>query len=192
MLYKRKLISSVQFRNDYNDCTAITKTVFEWIRVVFAAIIIFVLVFSFIFRISEVLVIDSNNKKFSVNLLLSSYGYYPCIGDSVAVDTKNGICTATLLAYEGQSIITYTENSEIALDYVLVNDKTYPDAKELEKIYGRIITIPDNCVMVIYDDCCSEKLCGTEIIRTDNIIGKVDSIVYPIEYLGKGIDAVKR
>ena len=191
MLYNKKYKSSVQIRNDCNDRFAITKTVFEWIRVVIAAIIISVFVFSFIFRISEI-VIDSDNKKISLSILLSSYGYYPDIGDDIAVNTENGICIAKVLAQEGQSIIAYTESSEFALDYVLVDSKIYPDAEEFEKIYGSIITVPDDCIMVIYNDCCTVKSRKTEIICTENIVGKVNSVLYPIEYLGKDIDAVKR
>lgn len=185
----RKHKTAVQCRNDCNDRVAVTKTVFEWFHIVFVSVAIVVFVFSFVYGISEVSVVSSDNEKISLYVLISKYGYSLKNGDNIVVSCENENYSAIVLAQSGQCIVADKTKDEIILDGKSIDEKVYPSAEDFEKSFGTILTLPDNCVMVGYND---EKSNNFEIITVERIIGKAKVVVYPFEYRGESPDDVKR
>lgn len=189
MPFNKKHTTAIQYLNDCSDRIAVTKTVFEWFRVVFAVAAAGIIFFSSVYRIPEICVISADNTEKFVNVLVSVYGYSPENGDNVAVMCEKKTYSATVLAQSGQYISVNTRNDEIAVDYVLSDKKLYPSAEELEKAFGRNTTVPNGCVLVKYNDNKSEKL---GIVSEENIIGKINTVLYPVEYFGKSVEDIKR
>ncbi len=186
MLQKQDCKNIVQYVNDTNDNFALTKTVFEWFRTVFVTFAILTIIFSFIFRVTEVSIF-TENKEISVTVLALSNGYRPNIGDNVVVYNKNGNYIAVVLAYDGQVVTANSKNNEISVDFVVCDSRLFPNANLFEEKYGDFVTVPEGKVLVK----CDGKN-NTEIISLKDIAGKVNSVIYPINYLGKNISDIKR
>lgn len=183
MQYNQKHKSALRKYNDADDNTAITRTAFEWLYFVIIVVLIAGFVFSFVFRISEISLKD--NKKVSV--LVSSLGYRACSGDEVVIRNNNIRYKAQVIAVGGQTVTT-NENSDIALDGVLMKN-IHPNG--LGELCGSKMKIPDGYVLAASDDLSGNGTYRAELVSENNIYGKINSVVYPIRYFNKSVDDVR-
>lgn len=185
MKHSRKHRSSQRFNNDLNDKTDIIKSIFEWFGFVIIVVTLAGLVFSFVFRISEVNLKDDEN----VSVIVSSIGYSAGFGDEVAVRNDNSVYTAYVIALSGQNVTTY-DNYDIAVDGVLM--KNIHQVKSIRELCGNKMKIPDGYVLILSDNSDKSKKYKAELVSEDSIFGKVYTIVYPIKYFGKTVNNVRK
>ncbi|MDD6489132.1 MAG: hypothetical protein PUG48_04885 [Clostridia bacterium] len=183
MQYNQKHKSALHKYIDADDNTAITRTTFEWFYFVIIVVLISGFVFSFVFRISEISLRE--NEKISV--LVSSFGYRACTGDEVVVRNKNTGYKAHIIAVGGQTITTY--GYDFAVDGVL--PENIHQANGVSELCGNKMKIPDGYVLTASDDLSGNGTYTAELIKEDNIYGKIHSVIYPIKYFNKSVDDVR-
>lgn len=188
MSYKVKRKSAVQCRNDYNDRIALTKSTFEWFYAVVITVLIAGFVFSFVFRICFI----AEKNKEAVGLMLSADTSRPITGDNIVVSNNGKQYIAKMIADEGQKIIADSKNSEFSVDFVQIKYISQSTVEELEKLCDGNMSVPDGYAVVLtYLDYSENNHLTAQLIKTGQISGKIHSVLYPIVYFGKSVNAVR-
>lgn len=171
-----------------SDMIAIKKTVFEWFGFIFVMAVTVCLFFSFVFRICEVSVYSENQEKISFDILVCSYRYEPEVFDNVVILSKNGNKYAKIIAVGNQKVKIDLYNNIVSVDNVIIDAENCPSAKDISKKFGKEIIVPDKYALIQYNNC-NEKV--FETVSYKDILGRADTIIYPVEFWRKNIEDIK-
>ena len=168
-----------------------TKSCFEWVEAIITSIVIVVLLFTFLFRVVNVVgrsmedTIHSDDK-----VLLTNLFYEPENGDVVVISRAQHFeepIIKRVIATEGQSLKIDFNTGDVYVDGVLL-DEPYIKTPTTDNEGGEIPeVVPEGYVFVMGDnrgdsmDSRSEKI---GLIDKRNIIGKAQYIVFPFDRIG--------
>lgn len=168
-----------------------TKSCFEWVEAIITSIVIVVLLFTFLFRVVNVIghsmedTIHSDDK-----VLLTNLFYEPENGDVVVISRAQHFgepIIKRVIATEGQSLKIDFNTGDVYVDGVLL-DEPYIKTPTTDNEGGEIPeVVPDGYVFVMGDnrgdsmDSRSEQI---GLIDKRNIIGKAQYIVFPFNRIG--------
>jgi signal peptidase I len=164
---------------------------FEWVEAVVTAIIVIVLVFTFVFRVVSVSgpsmedTIQNNDK-----VILTNFNYQPKNGDIVVVTHAkdfNEPIIKRVIAVEGQTIKIDFSTGNVFVDGQLLNEP-YIKNKTINSEGGKIPdVIPAGYVFVMGDNRQNSKDSRSSqigIIDKKTILGKAEFVVFPFDRIG--------
>lgn len=169
--------------------TGFTKACFEWVESLIPALIISVLLLTFVFRLVTVNGISMENTLFhNDKLIVRNFFYKPSNGDIVVVGPvwglDNHIIIKRVIATEGQTLDINFDTGDITVDGNVL-DEPYIKERTRLKEGGEIPkVIPKGYVFVMGDnrnhstDSRSYKL---GLVSKDMIVGKAEFIVSPLD-----------
>ena len=173
-----------------NKSSAIT-SVYEWANSIIVAVIIVVLLLTFVFRLINIKgnsMVDTLQN--SDKVIITNFMYEPKVGDIVVIPENNEYHSEPIIkriiALEGQEVyIDYTTN-EVYVDSILleedyVSSRTISTAGESELS----LTVGEGEVFVLGDN--REKSLDSRkfgCVKVDDIIGKAQFVVFPFNHFG--------
>lgn len=178
-----------------NKKESFLSSLYDWIEVVSISVIIVIMIFTFVARLSTV---DGDSMYPTLidgeRLIVSDLFYSPENGDIVVLQEKNAFFTSPLvkriIAQEGQTIEFDYENWGVYVDGEKLTEPYIN--RELEKAmknYGSpdSITVPEGHIFVMGDNRnhstdSRDSLVG--FVEYDEIIGKVVFRIFPFSRIG--------
>lgn len=178
-----------------NKKESFLSSLYDWIEVVSISVIIVIMIFTFVARLSTV---DGDSMYPTLidgeRLIVSDLFYSPENGDIVVLQEKNAFFTSPLvkriIAQEGQTIDFDYENWGVYVDGVKLTEPYIN--RELEKAmknYGSpdSVTVPEGHIFVMGDNRnhstdSRDSLVG--FVEYDEIIGKVVFRLFPFSRIG--------
>lgn len=179
----------------------IVKSVFEWLDVVVASLVVVVLVFTFVFRI---VAIDGDSMLPTLHeaerVIISDLFYEPKRGDIVVV-SRNMNNSADLKSYQQPIIkrVIATEGQTVDIDFnkgvVYVDGVALEENYTLEPTYRKLdfdgpVRVKENCVFVLGDnrndslDSRSSSIGDNGMIDEKYILGRAVFRVFPLNKFG--------
>ena len=173
---------------------------FEWLEILVSALILLVILFTFVFKLVTIDGESMENTLFDQErVIISNIGYEPKYGDIVVISrNQNNIVTSggsgpiikRIIATEGQTVdIDFTEGV-VYVDGVALEE---PYTKEPTYARSNItfpVTVPENCVFVLGDNRNNSTDSRSTLIGEDGmidcryILGKVVCRVLPVDKFG--------
>lgn len=173
---------------------------FEWVESIVTALIIVVVIFTFLFRIVTVSG-DSMlpNLKDSYRLILSSFVYLPKQGDIVVISHTAGLnepIIKRIIALPGQKIDFDKSTGTVLVDGKSLNESAYIQNGITQIPMGTIEnptltfpqTVPAGHVFVLGDNrpiSEDSRYVRVGMIDEKSIIGKAELIIFPFNHIGK-------
>ena len=164
------------------------RILFDWLEEIIFAVVIVVVVFSFLFRVVTVQG-TSMETTFSGGdkLIVSSFIYPIKQGDViVAVDVLEDPIIKRVIATEGQTVDIDNETGSVYVDGVKLDESAYTEnGITYVRGGGRLqfpAVVPENCVFVLGDNRVVSKDSRFEdvgMISLDHILGKAELQVFP-------------
>lgn len=164
------------------------RILFDWLEEIIFAVVIVVVVFSFLFRVVTVQG-TSMETTFSGGdkLIVSSFIYQIKQGDViVAVDVLEDPIIKRVIAIEGQTVDIDNETGSVYVDGVKLDESAYTEnGITYVRGGGRLqfpAVVPENCVFVLGDNRVVSKDSRFEdvgMISLDHILGKAELQVFP-------------
>ena len=163
----------------------------EWVECIASAVILVVLLSTFVFRLITVDGASMMNTLQDGNRVVISHLFYqPAQDDIVVFSTHvdgNQTFIKRIIATEGQTVDIDYESDTIYIDGV-----PYADGHAAQDMYaiGDIafpVTVPDGCVFVMGDNRNHSKdsrFSDVGMIATDQILGRLIVRIYPFDVLG--------
>lgn len=179
----------------------IVKSVFEWLDVVVASLVVVVLVFTFVFRI---VAIDGDSMLPTLHeaerVIISDLFYEPKRGDIVVV-SRNMNNSADSKSYQQPIIkrVIATEGQTVDIDFnkgvVFVDGVALEENYTLEPTYRKLdfdgpVRVKENCVFVLGDnrndslDSRSSSIGDNGMIDEKYILGRAVLRVFPLNKFG--------
>lgn len=161
---------------------------FEWLQAIISAVVIVVLLLTFVFRLVDVdglsmfETLHDHDKVFVTSLL-----YEPQPGDIVVIshgqEYKDPIIKR-VIATEGQSIQIDYDKGQVIVDGVIIDEPYLSEAMEYKAVFDNPIPdiVPEGMIFVMGDnrnnslDSRSQRV---GLIHKDDIIGKAQAVVFP-------------
>ena len=185
-----------------NDKKTLTKEIFEWIEVVVSALLVVVLVFTFIFRVANIVGDSMQNTFFEgQKVVITNWFYTPKAGDVVVV-SRNAKNSGTTTDDNGPIIkrVIATEGQQVNIDFA--TGTVYVDGVALEEPYTKTPTnlkgdvdfpryVPEGHVFCLGDnrneslDSRFSSIGDEGMIDTRYILGKVALRILPLSEFGK-------
>ncbi len=161
---------------------------YDWLEEIIFAVVIVVVVFSFLFRVVTVQGTSMENT-FSGGdkLIVSSFIYKIKPGDViVAVDVLEDPIIKRVIATEGQEVYIDNETGSVYVDGEKLDESAYTqNGITYARGGGRLVfpaVVPENCVFVLGDNRIVSKDSRFEdvgMISYDHILGKAEFQVFP-------------
>lgn len=161
---------------------------FEWLQAIISAVVIVVLLLTFVFRLVDVdglsmfETLHDHDKVFVTSLL-----YEPKDGDIVVIshgqEYKDPIIKR-VIATEGQTIKIDYDKGQVIVDGVVLNEPYIHEIMEYKAVFDNPVpdVVPEDMVFVMGDnrnnslDSRSQRV---GLIHKDDIIGKAQAVVFP-------------
>lgn len=161
---------------------------YEWIHSIIVAIVIVVLLLTFVFRLVNIKgtsMVDTLHNQDKV--IITNFMYEPKVGDIVVFPADEKVNTPIIkrvIALEGQQVyIDYTAQ-EVYVDGILLKeDYVYSPMAAVEKDLS--VTVGEGQVFVLGDNrlkSLDSRSFGCK--NVDDIIGKAQFIIYPFDRFG--------
>lgn len=174
------------------DSISITSFVFEWANAFMVALIVVVLLLTFIFR--QVTVSGSSMSDTLTDgdrLIISSFMYKPQYGDIVVISHGENYSEPIIkrvIATEGQALVINYKTHEVSVDGVIL-DETYikGDTYKLKNPIDIPDKIPEGYVFVMGDNregSLDSRSTDIGLIPVENIIGKAEIRIFPFANFG--------
>ncbi len=178
-----------------NPKSNFTLSCFEWIEALIPALIVIMIVFTFLFR-----VITVNGPSMLPNLkdgnkvLVSCLNNHPTRGDIVVIDAKgvalHEVIVKRVIATEGQTVNIDFESGTVSVDGVALDESTYIKNGITKNQYDLTFpqTVPAGHVFVLGDNrTISDDSRSSDVGMIDRryIIGTVEFMIAPIKNFGK-------
>ena len=153
---------------------------FEWAQTLISAVLLVVVVFTFVLRTVVVDGSSMNPTLYEGNTLIASRLFYePKFGDIVVISQPNSHekrLIKRVIATEGQTVFVDTENNIIYVDGEAVDDSFL--GEPMNAIYGNEgpVVVPEGCVYVCGDNrnaSFDSRSPGLGFVRTDYISGRI-------------------
>lgn len=175
--------------------SSFSKSCFEWMQAIISAIIIVVLVLTFVFRMVEVSGDSMENTLLSEDkVVVTNLFYTPEPGDIVVIshgEYYNKPIIKRVIAVAGQTLSIDFDTGEVVVDGVTLNE-TYIKNPTTRRGNAEIPeVIPEGKVFVLGDNrevSQDSRYTSIGLIPVENIIGKAQCIVFPFDRLGKLYD----
>ncbi len=188
--------------NEVKDKKALTKEIFEWLEVIISALVVVVVIFTFIFRIATIVGDSMQNTFFEgQKVVITNWFYTPKAGDVVVVSRNvensgaatedNGPIIKRVIATEGQQVNIDFMNGIVYVDGVALDE---PYTKTPTNMQGDVqfpVYVPEGHVFCLGDNRNESldsrfSLIGNEgMIDTRYILGKVTLRILPLSDFGK-------
>ncbi len=189
--------SVVEQSEEKTKSSGLKLQIFDWLDVLVSAILVVVLIFTFVFRVATV-VGDSMENSFFENekLVLSNVFYEPKYGDVVIIsrNADNSVSTDTDLPIIKRVIAVEYQTVDINFATGVV----YVDGKALDEPYTKTptnvkhdidfpVTVPKGCVFVLGDnrnlslDSRSSRIGEDGMIDKRYILGRVLLRIFPFD-----------
>ena len=167
---------------------------FEWVEEIIIAVVVVVLMFSFIMRVVTVKG-DSMLPNYQENdkLIISNMFYQPQAGDVVVLsDVLSEPIIKRIIAVEGQTVDIDNATGTVYVDGEALDESAYTEngitvALGTDKLQFPQ-TVPEDCVFVLGDNrVLSEDSRFSEVgmVSEDKILGEVKIRIYPFDRFGK-------
>lgn len=173
---------------------------FEWVESIITALIIVVILFTFLFRIVTVSG-DSMvpNLKDNYRLVLSSFLYHPKQGDIVVITHTAGLhepIIKRVIALPGQKVDINNTTGTVSVDGKTLDESAYiqngitrtSDSSSDNPVMKFPAIVPKGCVFVLGDNrTISEDSRYQKVGMIDEryILGKAEIILFPFSHIGK-------
>lgn len=182
---------------------SIKRDIFEWLDVVVMALIVVVLVFSFVFRVATIEG-DSmlNTLTEGDRVVISDFNYTPKAGDIVVISRNADNSVEGTLTSQGPIIkrVIATENQTVDIDFS--KGIVYVDGVALKEDYTSTLTtrkedlefpaiVPKGCIFVLGDnravslDSRSSEIGENGMIDTRYVLGHAVFRVFPFNKVGR-------
>lgn len=163
---------------------------FEWLQAIISALVIVVLLLTFVFRLVDVdglsmyETLHDHDKVFVTSLL-----YEPHDGDIVVIShgqEYNKPIIKRVIATAGQTIKIDYDKGHVIVDGVIIDEPYIREAMEYKEVFDNPIpdVVPEGMVFVMGDnrnnslDSRSQRV---GLINKDDIIGKAQAVVFPFD-----------
>ena len=174
------------------ESISVTSFIFEWANAFMVALIVVVLLLTFVFRqvtVSGSSMTDTLSDK--DRLIISSFMYKPQYGDIVVIshgENYSDPIIKRVIATEGQSLSINYETGEVSVDGVILEEK-YIKGKTIRLRNSLEIPekIPEGYVFVMGDNregSLDSRSTDIGLIPVENIIGKAELRIYPLSKFG--------
>ena len=179
------------------ESISVTSFIFEWANAFMVALIVVVLLLTFVFRqvtVSGSSMTDTLSDK--DRLIISSFMYKPQYGDIVVIshgENYSDPIIKRVIATEGQSLSINYETGEVSVDGVILEEK-YIKGKTIRLRNSLEIPekIPEGYVFVMGDNregSLDSRSTDIGLIPVENIIGKAELRIYPLAKFGSVYDS---
>ena len=174
--------------------SGITNTLYEWGHSIIAAVVVVVILLTFVFRLVN---IDGPAMKNTLQnddkVIITNFMYTPEVGDIVVIPASEQYpkpIIKRIIALEGQQVyIDYTKN-EVYVDGILLKedyvsseiDVDNPDSLEVTSLS---LTVPEGEAFVMGDNR-AQSLDSRRFgcIKAADIIGKAQFVIFPFNHFG--------
>ena len=174
------------------ESISVTSFIFEWANAFMVALIVVVLLLTFVFRqvtVSGTSMTDTLNDK--DRLIISSFMYTPQYGDIVVIshgENYSDPIIKRVIATEGQSLSINYDTGEVSVDGVIL-DETYIKGTTIKLRNPTEIPdkIPAGYVFVMGDNregSLDSRSAEIGLIPVENIIGKAEVRIFPLDKFG--------
>ncbi len=184
--------SKEEYEIDEEESISITSFVFEWANAFMVALIVVVLLLTFVFR--QVTVSGTSMTDTLADgdrLIISSFMYTPQYGDIIVVshgENYSDPIIKRVIATEGQALSINYQTGDVSVDGVILDEKyikgnTIPLKNPLD-IPDKI---PEGYVFVMGDNregSLDSRSNDIGLIPVENIIGKAELRIFPISGFG--------
>ncbi len=179
--------------NEQIERTEFTKSCFEWVESLIPALIISILILTFVFRLVTVNGISMENTLFHGDkLIVRNLFYKPSNGDIVVVGPVWGldehIIIKRIIATSGQTFDINFDTGEVTVDGVVLDEPYIKEPTRLKEGGEIPNVIPEGYVFVMGDNrnhSSDSRSYKVGLISEDQIIGKAEFIVKPFDRIGK-------
>ena len=174
--------------------SGITNTLYEWGHSIIAAVVVVVILLTFVFRLvnidgrSMVNTLQNDDK-----VIITNFMYTPEVGDIVVIPASDQYpkpIIKRIIALEGQQVyINYIKN-EVYVDGILLKEdyvssetvNNNPDSLEATSLS---LTVPEGEAFVMGDNR-AESLDSRRLgcVKTADIIGKAQFVIFPFNHFG--------
>lgn len=168
--------------------------VFEWVQSMMNAIIVVIILFTFIVRIINV---DGGSMMNTLldgdKVLVTSYSQQYSYGDIIVIsrgEHLDKVLIKRVIATEGQIVDIDTETGKVSVDNVVLDEASYTkDGLGTFNLSDTEfpVTVPEGKLFVLGDNrAISKDSRNSEVgfIDVDNVIGKAQLIIYPYNRFG--------
>ncbi|MDD6251401.1 MAG: signal peptidase I [Ruminococcus sp.] len=174
--------------------SGITNTLYEWGHSIIAAVVVVVILLTFVFRLVN---IDGESMKNTLQnddkVIITNFMYTPEVGDIVVIPASEQYpkpIIKRIIALEGQQVyIDYIKN-EVYVDGILlkedyVSSKIDDDNPDSLEVTSLSLTVPEGEAFVMGDNRANSldsRRFGC--IKTADIIGKAQFVIFPFNHFG--------
>lgn len=174
--------------------SGITNTLYEWGHSIIAAVVVVVILLTFVFRLVN---IDGESMKNTLQnddkVIITNFMYTPEVGDIVVIPASEQYpkpIIKRIIALEGQQVyIDYIKN-EVYVDGILlkedyVSSKIDDDNPDSLEVTSLSLTVPEGEAFVMGDNRANSldsRRFGC--IKTADIIGKSQFVIFPFNHFG--------
>lgn len=175
-----------------SDGNKITAACFEWLQAVMSAMIVVIILFTFVFRIVNVNGESMQNTLFTNDkVIVTSLFYKPQNGDIVVIShgaVYNKPLIKRVIATEGQKLKIDFETGSVYVNDALVDEPYIKGFTKMNDINMKIPeVIPEGYVFVMGDNRSNSKdsrNTDVGLIKVDDILGKAQFVVFPFNRMG--------
>ncbi len=181
--------------------TLLKNELFDWLEIIVFAIIIVVLIFTFVFRVVTIVGQSMENTVFEgEKLVISNWFYTPKAGDIVVVsrnientpsdERSSGPIIKRVIAVENQVVDIDFSTGVVYVDGVALDEPYTKTPTNLKYDIDFPVTVKENCVFCLGDnrneslDSRSSAIGEGGMIDTRYILGRVVLRVYPFNRFG--------
>lgn len=174
--------------------SGITNTLYEWGHSIIAAVVVVVILLTFVFRLVNIDGVSMKNTlQNDDKVIITNFMYTPEVGDIVVIPASEQYpkpIIKRIIALEGQQVyIDYIKN-EVYVDGILLKedyvsseiDDDNPDSLEATPLS---LTVPEGEAFVMGDNRANSldsRRFGC--IKTADIIGKAQFVIFPFNHFG--------
>ena len=174
-----------------NNSKAINSA-FEWTHSIIAAIVIVVLLLTFVFRLINIKGSSMENTLYnSDKVIITNFMYEPEVGDIVVIPEDNAYHTEPIIkriiALEGQEVYIDYTTGEVYVDGILLEENY--TSSEIGQSYNNepdlTVKVGEGEVFVLGDNrSVSYDSRAFGCVKADDIIGKAQFVVFPFNNFG--------
>lgn len=172
------------------NSSTVTNALYEWIHSIIVAVVIVVLLLTFVFRLiniegtSMLNTLENNDK-----VILTNFFYEPEVGDIVVIPAGKYYdkpIIKRIIALEGQEVYINYETHEVYVDGILLDEdyiSTETNSNTGEKELS--ITVGEGEAFIMGDNRqVSYDSRYFNCVSVDDIIGKAQFVIYPFDNFG--------
>lgn len=178
---------------DIEEGISITSFIFEWANAFMVALIVVILLLTFVFRqvtVSGTSMTDTLDD--GDRLIISSFMYKPQYGDIVVIshgENYSDPIIKRVIATEGQALSINYDTYEVSVDGVILNEP-YIKGNTVKLLHDPLEIpdrIPEGYCFVMGDNregSLDSRSAEIGLIPVENIIGKAEVRIFPLDKFG--------